>query len=44
MDTDGDGSIGFPEFTLLDEERWRKINPFARYQECMEKHLAKVKF
>ena len=43
MDTDGDGKIGYAEFTLLDEERWRKINPFARYQECMEKHLAKAK-
>ena len=31
MDTDGDGKIGYFEFTLLDEERWRKIDPYTRY-------------
>ena len=41
MDTDGDGRIGYAEFTLLSEERWKKINPHMRYQANLEKHMAK---
>lgn len=31
MDTDGDGEIGFDEFTLLSEERWKAVDPYAQY-------------
>ena len=41
MDTDADGHIGYAEFTLLSEERWKKINPYLRYQECVAKAVAK---
>ena len=33
MDTDGDGEIGYEEFTLLSEERWRNIDPYKHYME-----------
>ena len=33
MDTDGSGAIGYDEFTLLSEERWRNIDPYKQYQE-----------
>lgn len=33
MDTDGDGEIGYHEFTMLSEERWRNFDPFLMYQE-----------
>lgn len=28
MDTNGDGHIGYVEFTQLCEEKWRNIDPF----------------
>ena len=28
MDKDGSGEIGYDEFTMLTEERWRGIDPF----------------
>ena len=28
MDKDGSGEIGYEEFTMLTEERWRGIDPF----------------
>lgn len=31
MDTDGDGFIAYDEFTLLSEEKWRKIDPYKHY-------------
>ena len=43
MDADGDGGIGFDEFTLLDEERWRTIDPFTKYQMGLESHNKKIK-
>ena len=33
MDSDGSGSIGYEEFALLSEERWRNIDPYKQYQE-----------
>ena len=33
MDSDGSGAIGYDEFTLLSEERWRNIDPYKQYQE-----------
>ena len=29
MDTNGDGEIGFDEFTLLSEERWKAIDTYS---------------
>ena len=31
MDTNGDGHIGYDEFTQLCEEKWRNIDPFAAF-------------
>jgi len=28
MDINNNGEIGFDEFTLLSEERWRNIDPY----------------
>ena len=28
LDTDGEGTIGYDEFTMLCEEKWRGIDPF----------------
>ena len=28
MDKDGSGEIGYEDFTMLTEERWRGIDPF----------------
>jgi len=28
MDSDGSGSIGYDEFTMLTEEKWMKLDPF----------------
>lgn len=33
MDTDGDGEIGFDEFTFLSEERWKSVDAYAQYLE-----------
>jgi len=30
MDREGKGEIGYDEFTLLTEERWRGIDPFQQ--------------
>ena len=38
MDKTGSGDIGYPEFTLLSEERWRDVDPFQRFQENVEQH------
>jgi len=32
MDSDGSGSIGYDEFTMLTEEKWMKLDPFDYYQ------------
>ena len=32
MDVDDSGEIGYDEFTLLSDERWRNMDPFARYR------------
>ena len=29
MDTDGIGEIGYPQFTMLTEEKWRNIDPYT---------------
>mmetsp|Transcript_23745 Transcript_23745/g.31784 ORF Transcript_23745/g.31784 Transcript_23745/m.31784 type:complete len:100 (+) Transcript_23745:531-830(+) len=31
MDTDGDGEIGFDEFTFLSEERWKAVDAYKKY-------------
>ena len=31
MDTDGDGEIGFDEFTFLSEERWKSVDAYKQY-------------
>ena len=33
MDVTNDGCIGYDEFTMLSEEKWRNIDPFTRYTE-----------
>jgi hypothetical protein len=43
MDTDGDGEIGFDEFTLLNEEKWRNMDPYAHYQKGIDGREAFVK-
>ena len=42
MDANGDGEIGFEEFTLLDEERWRIIDPFEKYKLGLDNHNKKL--
>jgi hypothetical protein len=32
MDVDGSGDIGYPEFTMLTEEKWRNLDPYANQQ------------
>ena len=32
MDTQGKGEISYDEFTLLTEEKWRKLDPFSHYK------------
>ena len=32
MDSDGDGEVGFDEFTLLNEEKWRNMDPYTHYK------------
>ena len=32
LDSNGNGNIGFDEFTLLAEENWSKLNPVAKMQ------------
>jgi len=29
LDQDGEGTIGYPEFTMLLEEKWRGIDAFS---------------
>ena len=41
MDADGDGGIGYDEFILLDEEKWRTIDPFKKYQIGLESAMKK---
>lgn len=36
MDVDNNGEIGYDEFTLLSEERWRIIDPYKRYKDGIE--------
>jgi len=36
MDSDGSGSIGYDEFTMLTEEKWMKLDPFDYYQKGKE--------
>ena len=43
MDATNDGSIGYEEFTLLSEERWRNIDPFIRYNEGVNSRDQMVK-
>lgn len=31
MDSDGSGSIGYDEFTMLTEEKWMKLDPMDYY-------------
>jgi hypothetical protein len=31
MDSDGSGTIGYDEFTMLTEEKWMKLDPFDYY-------------
>jgi hypothetical protein len=33
MDSDGSGEIGYDEFTMLTEEKWRKLDPYKYLQE-----------
>jgi len=32
MDTEGTGSISYDEFTLLTEEKFRKLDPFEKFK------------
>jgi hypothetical protein len=32
MDSDGSGTIGYDEFTMLTEEKWMKLDPFDYYE------------
>ena len=43
MDTDGDGEIGFDEFTLLNEEKWRNMDPYAHYKKGIDGREAYIK-
>ncbi len=43
MDSDGDGEIGFDEFTLLNEERWRNMDPYAHYKKGIDGREAYIK-
>jgi hypothetical protein len=36
MDSDGSGSIGYDEFTMLTEEKWMKLDPMDYYQKGKE--------
>ena len=33
MDKDGSGEIGYDEFTMLAEEKWRGIDPFEVFKQ-----------
>lgn len=44
MDSDGSGSIGYDEFTMLTEEKWMKLDPFdylVKGREAMNQNNAK---
>ncbi len=43
MDSDGDGEIGFDEFTLLNEEKWRNMDPYAHYKKGIDGREAYIK-
>jgi len=43
MDSDGDGEIGFDEFTLLNEEKWRNMDPYVHYKKGVHFREAFVK-
>lgn len=36
MDSDGSGSIGYDEFTMLTEEKWMKLDPMDYYTKGKE--------
>jgi hypothetical protein len=40
MDKKGTGEIGYDEFTLLAEENWKMINPYAQYKAGVARHDA----
>jgi len=42
MDKNGSGTIGYDEFTLLSEERWRNFDAYAQYQAGVASHDAYV--
>ena len=42
MDKDNSGEIGYDEFTLLSDERWRSMDPFERYQKGLENYSSKI--
>ena len=37
IDKDGTGEIGYDEFTMLTEEKWRGIDPFEHMQQNIKK-------
>ena len=42
MDKNNSGEIGYDEFTLLSDERWRNMDPYLRYQEGLGAHQSNV--
>ena len=43
MDADGSGDIGYAEFTLLSEERWREIDVYKKYQAGVQSYENYIK-
>ena len=43
MDADGSGDIGYAEFTLLSEERWREIDPYKKYKAGVQSYENYIK-
>lgn len=37
LDSESTGEIGYDEFTLLSEERWKNLDPYERYQGAIAK-------
>lgn len=38
LDKSGNGEIGYDEFTMLLEERWRNIDPYFELSQNMARH------
>ena len=38
LDCENKGELGYDDFTLLSEERWKNLDPYKHYQESLEKY------